>query len=257
MSSREHAKPSPTAVVISGALGDELRRHAFERCRHFFLYLFYYKALLDRVNGPLHNLGIAPTAALYVNATHQIDTGFRSGDPAYYGFDARDPNVVTRSATACGRMDAAHFCNLGIQTGYGSRIAPLASTDAVVFRFWECLKTICGNTRLLPQRVNIGPDKRIDAFHGDLATAILSGGQPVVSVTNLRAYLQGATQRLTDYQRDQAAAGNLGIVACVDAYLACYAHDGEALWQFIRGNVESECAVPAYGLTAGNYLAYL
>lgn len=254
---RIHSDPSEFAVVISGSLEDELRRHAYERCRHFFLYLFYYKALIDRLNGPPYNAGIGPTALLYVNATHQIDTGFRSDDAEYYGFDATDPAVVKKSATACGKMDAAHFCNLGIQAGYQNKIAGLASGDVKLFCFYECLKTICGNTRLLPQRVNIGPDKRIDAFHGDLATEILKSGKPVISITNLKAYLQGATERMTDYKNDQAKAGKLGIAACADSYLACYANDGESLWSIIRGNVEAECVKSVYDLKPGDYVSYL
>jgi hypothetical protein len=255
--SRIHGEPSKYGVVISGALGGELRRHAYERCRHFFLYLFIYKALLNYLNGPTYNAGLGPTALLEVKATDQIGTGFRSEEPEYYEFDATDPAVVNKSTTACGRMDAAHFCNLGIHPTYRSHIATLASNDAKVAWLYECLKRICGNTRDLPQRINIGPDKRIDTFHGDLATTILKSGKAVVSITHLKDYLQGAARSMTDYRNAQAAAGKLGVAACADSYLACYANDGESLWGEIRGNVEGDCSKSAYQLNVGDYLSYL
>ncbi len=182
MSTREHSIRSDGAVDVTGSLKVELGRHAFERCRHFFLYVFTAKALTDHVNSK-HGRNLGPTDILYVNATHQVDTGLRSTDVEYYGFDSKDPNVVNQSATACVRMDAAHFCNLGIDVRCQSTFGSLAGGDQTVSVLFETLKKICGNTRQLPQRVNIGPDKVIDKFHGELATKVLASKQPPATRT--------------------------------------------------------------------------
>src|SRR5215211_858544 len=104
--SRVHSDRSSEAANISGSLKDELRKHAYERCRHFFMYVFHARALTDYVNAK-YGLGLGPTDILYVHATHQIDTGLRSTDDEYFGFDATDANIVNQSATGCGRTDAA------------------------------------------------------------------------------------------------------------------------------------------------------
>ncbi|PWV65928.1 hypothetical protein C7443_101414 [Plasticicumulans acidivorans] len=251
---REKSEATSGALVLGGSLKDELRRHAYERCRHFFLYLFYYRALLAKLNAPPYSLGLKPQDLLYVNATHQIDEGYRSTDTDYYAFDAKDANIIDKSCAACGRMDAAHFCNLGIDAGMRSKLAAIASKDKVVFCFYECLKTICGNTRLLPQRVNIGPDKCIDRFHGELATAIIKSGKPPLSSAHLKEYLQGAAKVFAEYSDTQQKKGNLGIVACVEAYCECYKHDGDDLWSMLYGNYISECSISLYQLSAGDFI---
>jgi hypothetical protein len=78
--------------------------------------------------------------------------------------------MVQKQATACGRTDAAHYCNLGIEAKFRARIAELArpETDQIAFDLYEALKAICGNTKWLPQRINIGPDRVIDKLHGEL-----------------------------------------------------------------------------------------
>jgi hypothetical protein len=53
---------------------------------------------------------------------------------------------------------------------------------------------------------------------------------------------------MTDYRNAQAKDGTKGIAACADAYLACYANDGDSLWQVIRRNAESECVKSVYNL---------
>lgn len=253
MSTREHSLRSDTASNTSGSLGSVLRVHAYERCRHFFLYVFTAKALTDYANNK-HGLGLGPTDILEVVATHQVDTGLRSNDTEYYGFDSTDPNVVNESATACLKMDAAHFCNLGIDPRCRSRLAGLAG-DKTVARLLNDLITYCGNTRQLPQRVNIGPDKVIDKFHGELATKILGSGQPPITMTWLKVYLEGADEAMKDYSDKQATYGKLGIVACVNAYRACYANDGDTLWQMIGSNVRGDCE--AHELKLADYFSWL
>lgn len=253
MSTREHSVRTGNSVNTSGSLKDVLREHAYERCRHFFLYVFTVKALTDYVNAT-HAANLGPTDALYVNATHQVDTGLRSADVEYYGFDAKDPNVVNQSATSCVRMDAAHFCNLGVTHTCQSAFGRLAG-DPVVSHLFEALKTICGNTRQLPQRVNIGPDKIIDKFHGELATTILGSGKAPVSLTRLQEYLTGADKAMKEYEDKQSASGNHGVVACVQAYRASYASDFESLWKQISDNVIGDCI--ALKLDKDAYVSWL
>jgi hypothetical protein len=253
MSTREHSLRTDSSVNTSGSLKEVLQGHAYERCRHFFLYVFTAKALTDYVNQK-HGLGLGPTDILYVNATHQVDTGLRSTDTEYYGFDAKDKSIVDKSATSCGRMDAAHFCNLGIEARCYSKLAGLTA-DKTVESLLGALIIYCGDTRQLPQRVNIGPDKIIDKFHGDLATIILGSGKPPITKTWLRVYLEGAEKVMNEYSDKQAINGNDGIVACVKAYCACYTGDGDSLWQMIGGNARAECE--AYGLKLDDYFAWL
>lgn len=238
--SRHYADRISTSADTSGTLKDALRMHAYERCRHFFSYVYTAKLLTDYVNAR-HGLNLKPTDVLEVIATDQLDSGVRSNAVEYYGFDAKDPNIVNQSATACGRMDAAHFCNLGIDLGCRNKFGALAGSDPIVQRLFEALKVFSGNTRLLPQRINIGPDRVIDRLHGDLATAILAGGKPPVTTTNLKTYVAMADNALKEYAEKQNDSGNLGIVACVDAYRACYANDLDSLWSQIYMNALGEC----------------
>lgn len=251
--SREHSDRSSGAANMSGSLKDELVKHAFERCRHFFMYVFHARALTDYVNAK-HGLGLGPTDILYIHATHQIDSGLRSTDVEYFGFDATDANVVNLSATGCGRTDAAHFCNLGIDAKCGSKIGPLAG-DPVVFTLFEMLKKICGDTRQLPQRVNIGPDKVVDRFHGELATAILGSGKPPVSRTTLKAYTDGAGDAMKEYSKRQGDNGKLGLVACAKAYTDCYDNATESLWKQISDDAIGECVALKFDKDA--YVSWL
>jgi hypothetical protein len=125
--------------------------------------------------------------------------------------------------------------------------------DPMVGTLYSSLTNVCRNTRQLPQRVNIGPDKRIDKFHGVLATQILNSGKPPVSTSNLAAYFLGATRELTDYRNAQLLKGNNGVAACVDAYLECYAKDLEDLWKNITNNVAADCN--ALNLDLATYLS--
>jgi hypothetical protein len=76
---RIHTGRSPTSVNISGTLGNSLFHHAMERCRHFLLYLFFFKALVDRLNTN-HGQSFATNKGVSLVATHQVDAGLRSND---------------------------------------------------------------------------------------------------------------------------------------------------------------------------------
>jgi hypothetical protein len=250
--SRVKSERAEFAVSTSGVLKDELRKHAYERCRHFFLYMFFYKALIDWLNAK-HGFGLSAKGLLKIHASHQADTGFRSSDTQHSEFDATDATIVDKVCTAFHRMDATHFCNLGIDPAYGIKISNFGSQDKMVFTLYESLACVCMNTRLLPQRVNIGPDKIIDALHGALATKILETGKPPVTASNMEIYFDSAKKALGTYKIEQQFGGKNGTAACVDAYLECYNKDGEELWKSISNNVVSECF--ALGLTEADYFS--
>jgi hypothetical protein len=149
--------------------------------------------------------------------------------------------MVDKTCTAFQRMDATHFCNLGIEPGYDIKISNLGSQDQMVFILYESLACCCKNTRLLPQRVNIGPDKIIDALHGTLAIKILDSGTAPVTASNMKAYFESAKEELGTYKIAQQFGGKNGTAACVDAYLECYKNDAVELWESISNNVVSEC----------------
>lgn len=257
MANRDHSKRSPTSVNISGSLGDALLHHASERCRHFFLYLFFYKALTDRLNAS-HGQKFSSNGGVSLAATHQFDSGMRikgAQKEHYFGFSDTDPEIVRKPATACGETDAAHYCNLGLDPGFQASVALHANpaTDRIAFDLYEALKAICGNTKWLPQKVNIGPDRVIDELHGVLAMRMLNG-KPPVSALNRAAYLAEARRQMGEYAAKHAGLGNLGLKACADAYIECY-DDPERvsdMWTVVTGNVSSECY--ALGLELGDYL---
>ncbi len=259
MPERDHTKRTATSVNLAGTLVDSLVHHASERCRHFFLYLFFYKALTDRPNA-VHNRAFSPNGGVNLAATHQVDSGMRikagtEKRESYYGFSETDPEIVKKAATACGETDASHFCNLGIEAKFQAEIANLAKhhADRISFDLYEALKAICGNTKWLPQRVNIGPDRVIDELHGVLAMQMLNG-KPPVSATNRAAYIKEARKNIAAYGEEKRRAGLVGLTACADAYIEFY-DDGEKIhdmWMVVTGNVSSECY--ALGLPLDAYL---
>jgi hypothetical protein len=255
---RETSVRSKTGANLAGSLGDSLRHHAMERCRHFFLYLFFYKALSDRMNFR-HGQNFTPTQGVSTAATHQIDKGMKNTGAKlkhYYGFDDGDPLIVDKSATACGEVDASHYCNLGIEAGYRNTVAQFAkkAVDEVAFDLYEALKVFCGNTKWLPKRVNTGPDRVIDALHGVLALQMLNNPKrPPISALNRAAYLAAARHDFREYIKKHRALGNLGLVACAQAYFRFY-DDPEyvqEMWTTVTGNVTAECH--AHWLTLDDY----
>lgn len=257
MPDRDKSSRSLTSVNLAGTLGKSLRHHAMERCRHFFLYMFFYKALTDRLNAK-HDQEFSSNGGVSVAATHQIDSGMRITGVKrkhYYGFDETDPEIVNKAATACGETDAAHYCNLGIAPDYRDKIAHYATPekDQGAFDLYEALKAFCGNTKWLPQRINIGPDRVIDALHGTLALRMLNG-KPPVSALNRAAYLKEARAAMVKYAKTQHDLSKFGLEECTNAYIAFYDNPKKVqeMWTVITGNVTAECS--ALKLTLGDYL---
>jgi hypothetical protein len=240
---RDKTKPVVHYAPMSGALGGELEKHAFERCRHFFFYLFYAQALVDYLNEH-HAQTLRYKDAVLIKASHQIDSGFRSKKKqVYHDFDDADPAVLNISCTTFRNIDAAHFCNLGIQKDFTS-VAAGFSNDPKALDLYERLKAIMGNTRWLPQRVNTGPDRVIDNLHGELALPMLTdSGCKIIGRDNIAAYLAQAREAMEEYQLGQEKAGNAGVAACAQCYLKVYDSVGtqHRLYSDIYAAVAGDC----------------
>jgi hypothetical protein len=230
MGKRKFGERSPGAADLAGDLKSALYRHARQRARHFFSYLYVMKVLVNRLNALDPALNVRPTEGLQVTATDQIDVGRRSDLPAYQAFDAGNAGMVNESSTGFGSTDAAHYCNLGVNRSFVARIATSkkkAGDDLIVKRCLETLERLCGDTEQLPQRINIGPDRVIDRLHGDLALMMLGAVVPrVISQANVVTYRDRAIDRMQEYRDGKAADGDDGIAACADCYLEAYNDTG-------------------------------
>ena len=234
MAKRSFGELSAGAVNLGGKLESALHYHTRERALHFFLYLFDMKVLVTHLNKSPYDLKLAPDEGVEVVATDQINTGFRSkniGPGAYHPFDSTSVSTMQQSVSAFTAMDAAHFCNLGIKPAFVTKIAKYIAdayrtADPIPMDFYEMLKKVCGDTELLPQRVNIGPDRVIDKVHGELAAKMLKGAAKIVSQKNIEDYKTTAAAAMTEYRDGARIDGDLGVAACADCYLAIY---GDAL----------------------------
>ncbi len=254
MPPREHSAASPSGVNLSGTIGDALLMHARERVVHFFLFIFALDALCRRVAVLTPTVVIRAADAFNVAATHQVDSGFRSKNAGHWDFDEDDPAVVRKTSTSCRNTDAAHFCNLGLNAVAWGRLAAAARGDAHAFDLIEMVKRLAGDTKQLPQRINIGPDRVIDVAHGERAGVFLGSGKPVLSRANLAAYFAAASGAMTVYKAEQLRLKRLGLAACCDAYLDVYAHQGEAIWMSLTGYIWAECMARRDVLAVADYM---
>lgn len=236
--------PSPTGVVLAGTLRQAIRGHMTERARHFFLFLYLHRLLIGRLRAGGRDLGWG--AFVRAAATHQVDSGMRSDLATYAKFDKLDEGVLDLPATAFRNMDAAHYCNLGLDPALAGLC--LREADAVAFDLYESLKAVCGNTRQMPQRINIGPDRVIDKLHGELAVEMLDGAPPI-DPARLRRYREEAAKRLRLYAADQDGNGAPGVAACARAYVALVQDDAAMgdVWTTLTGNAQADAA--AWGLS--------
>jgi hypothetical protein len=154
-------------------------------------------------------------------ATDQIGSGLRSQRSVYTDFDKDDPEVVEQPTTRFTRSDAAHFCNLGLKPGLES-----ACQGSDFLRDGcERLKVYAGNTMLMPQAVNIGPDRVIDDLHGTLALEMLDDGQTIFTRQRVAACVSRASEAMSDHRDGRIELGELGLAACTAVYLKAYAGD--------------------------------
>lgn len=221
---RRHVGMSPTAIVKAGTLEHELRGHALERALHYFYYLITMKLVVAELNA----IGGAGTPHRFskwvaVKATDQIGTGLRSENAAYTPFVANDPEVVKTATTLFTASDAAHFCNLGLRAGLDAacQASPFTRDG------YERLKVYAGNTMQLPQKVNIGPDRKIDVLHGQLAAPMLDDDAPILSRARIRVYQAAASLAIQDYIAAKTTKKQFGLAACAECYLHTYAAEFE------------------------------
>lgn len=260
---RDKEPRSQTAVLLSGTLRAELPSHAHERVRHFFMFLYYAQLLTDYANTK-HGKSFKSTALIKAKATDQVDTGMRSKNTVDYDkFDDYDANVVDWLTTTFTSMDAAHFCNLGIDGHFQSQIEGLNDELATVLL--SGLKALAGNTRLLPQRVNIGPDWIIDILHYDLALQCLNAQiklgalqKKLICKDNIIGYLVEAKKRMTEYLDTCVKAKKFGVAACAQLYIDCYSNAGtdQALYGSLYGGLLGDCqALFGNSTVANNYFS--
>ena len=258
---RIHTGSNQALAILAGVLGDALRMHAAQRAQYFFNFLFGYAALSAQLRD-VHGQTLGPAEGVSVKATHQIAYGLRRGDDAYFLFQDKDPKIVDQPATACGRTDAAHYCNLGIRPAFLTKANQFArpDIDPVAFKLRAMLEVMAGATRQLPQRVNIGPDRIVDKVHGALAMQFLDGTPPLSSA-NFEAYIQRCLQDMSTYQQAHSSKGNLGIAACCQCYLDFYTNDPlckkpydiEGVLGRLRSSTDAECS--ALGLDRQRYIS--
>lgn len=231
---------TPTSVNLSGQLGDALARHAGERMRHLFLFLFAVDAACRLVSAG--GRSFKPGSLIQEAATHQIDAGLRDRDARRDVFDEMNAKVIQLSATSFTKIDAAHYCNLGLLPGPWGQLThaaeALAADDAV--ELIEDAEVYTANTVWLPQRVNIGPDRIIDQLHYRLAIEILGDGKPVFSLARTKAYAAAATKAITGYSATMQRTP--GLAACCACYLRAYADKPVQFTASVTGNnIIAEC----------------
>jgi len=217
---RRHVEMSPTALIKSGSLAHELKGHAFERGAHFFHYVSLMKLVvheLNRLGGP----GTPHRSSKWVSvkATDQIGSGLRSEHAAYAEFDTEDPDIVNAQTTRFTRVDAAHFCNLGLHPGF----AEACQASDFTKDGYERLKVFAGNTMWLPQQINIGPDRIIDVQHGEMGPAMLDDGKTIFTLDRVRTYVANCSKGIAAYAEGKKAQGEFGLEACARCYLEAYA----------------------------------
>jgi hypothetical protein len=214
---RTHSDPSPSAVVLSGTLRAAILAHTKERMRHFFLFLYVYRMLVYVLQIPADSWA----RHVSVKATHQIDVGLRRDEAWDIAFKKDDVSVLDLQASAFRRVDATHFCNLGLAPSLAALCA--RSPDGRAMHLYNALERVCGNTRLMPQRINIGPDRVVDKAHGDLCLAFLkqmATGAAPISLPFFAAYRELVVARMTAYGKGQADKGNEAVAEAAGIYIA-------------------------------------
>ncbi len=258
--SRIHSEPDKGLAILAGTLQDALLMHAAQRMSFFFWYLFCYKALTDRLR--THGVDLTHAEGVSVKATHQIAYGLRRDNPGYYDFVTSDPDIIKQPSTACGRTDAAHYCNLGIKPAFLTKAERIANADndASALHLKTMLEIASGATRQLPQRINIGPDRVVDQAHGRLAMAMLDGSAPL-SHGNYLKYLSDCDSAMVAYRKGILDKGYRGLAACCDCYLDFYRGaaackrpwDRDGVWRMRCSQDSAECS--ALGLDESAYIS--
>ncbi|MEL6110325.1 MAG: hypothetical protein AAFU85_30320 [Planctomycetota bacterium] len=212
-------KTTPTKAyrdggIPSGSLHESIRDHAKQRMLHFFSYLAFSRMLSVRF-AMLYSTVLDSGKIIKAAATEQADTGFREKQQGRPIFDKTNPSLMGTPATSFDRMDAAHFCNLGIVSQI--KQACLNSNDPLLVNLVQRLQSFAGDTKWLPQRINIGPDRVIDQLHHRLALDFWS--KPI-KWDQFKTYLEEAKKALSKYMNQQS--GYPLLEEACEAYIEFY-----------------------------------
>lgn len=245
---RTKSARSPTGVSLSGPLRHALAGHAERRATYFFDFLFYLSAACDLI---FHGTGHVAQPADIVReaATHQVDKGLRrkaGGD----NFDATDPNVVNSNATSFNRIDAAHFCNLGLGGDF-ARLASLAQRDDDAAELVSICIAMAGDTVQLPQEINLGPDRVIDQIHYELAQHFLERGAPIFRQGDVSIYARRVDSAMRVYIDTKERNGERGLAECARCYTPPYLNLEARIAATVDGHIYEECR--ARGLDRARY----
>ncbi len=220
---RRHVDDKRNLPVFAGALRHELEGHALQRAEVFFYYLVTMKIVVAEINrhrARLQRPSVPDASFVLAKATDQIGTGMRTDDTVTYaGFDPKDDQVVDKPTTMFTRADAAHFCNLGLALD----LAPACQASDFTRDGYERLKVHAGATKLLPQQVNIGPDRKLDVLHASLAPRMLGDGGLIFTRDRVATYRTEAVVALEAYRNEKRATNLKGLAACAQCYLDMYA----------------------------------
>lgn len=232
---------APKAAILSGPARTLLPFHARERMRRFFFFAYSVKLSCDYLQR-VHGVRLVPRDAVARDATHQIAKGHRiaGGTP----FDKSKP-LSNTPLTWFGAMDAAHVNNLGLTQPFCTLMGGLRHQDPMLDKLWSYCVAGCAATILLPQAVNLGPDRCVDRVHSELiGTVFPQAGptSPIVSAPHADLYIVQANTALIDYAQDRRKEGapalsdmadlyRQGIAACQPILISDASRDLEALLQ--------------------------
>ncbi|WP_157406476.1 MULTISPECIES: hypothetical protein [unclassified Janthinobacterium] len=184
------------AALFSGSLDAALSRHAADRILHFFFFCFYVEITCDYL--AIYNVCILPKDAISPHATHQVDKGVRN--KAMEKLDVYSSAPANLTVTGHGSMDAAHTNNLGLTDPFVRACEKYAISDQLLGRLYTCCENFCSNTTLLPQSINLGPDKVVDQVHRDMYNEIfsMSSKKPRITEGKVCHYLNHASNLLQE-----------------------------------------------------------
>ncbi len=174
----------------------EIELHAESRMRFYFRFIFYVSSITSRLNKKSKKL-LRATDFVDYKATHQWGSGHRKKDVGAQ----ESTHKTERKSDDFRSVDAAHKCGLGISPSLTKLVEQ--SEDPSVKRLYEEIMRVISDTRLLPQRVNIGPDKIIDELHRKRAKDDLAGISSVVPIFNQHVaatYLSHAYKEMEVYR---------------------------------------------------------
>ena len=184
------------AALFSGGLEDALIRHAADRITHFFYFCFFIEITCDYLS-KVHGKVISPKEAISPHATHQVDKGMRDATLDKMDVDSSSPSSLR--VTGHASMDAAHTNNLGLSEPFIRACVQYGGQDSMVSQLYYLCEDFCSNTTLLPQSINLGPDKVIDTIHRDMYNAVFSmwSTAPRITDSNVGLYSNKAKWALS------------------------------------------------------------